>query len=216
MSDPVRLDVGAVAEAAARLAQTRESAPLVSGLLDLVRAWAAPSAAFAAVRDGSVEGGWRALPGVVLGSVPVGIERSLARVAEDAPEALARGGIVQRGEEIAGVRARDNWAVPFWTGDTSGALFLRGVPRPAPEGLAEALALVSAAVWPRLVGSPAERVEALVAEVRAAADRLASEAQRQLEALEAQRPAAAVPGAAAGEGPAETTEAAGEPGVAAD
>ena len=192
MRDSVRLDVGAVAEAAARLAQTREPAPLVSSLLELVRAWAAPSAAFAAVRDASVEGGWRALPGVVLGSVPVGIERSLARVAEDAPEALARGGIVQRGDEIAGVRARDNWAVPFWTGDESGALFLRGVPRPAPEGLAEALALVSAAVWPRLLGSPAERVEALVEEVRAAADRLAREAQRQLDALETHRPVAAV------------------------
>jgi hypothetical protein len=206
VSDPVRLDAGSVAAAAARLAQARDTPSLVAALLELVRAWAAPSAAFAAVRDEHADGGWRLLPAVVLGSVPVGIARTLGRVGEEAPDALGRGGIVQRGEEIAGVRARDNWAVPFWTGEQSGALFLRGVPRPAPEGLAEALALASAAVWPRVLGSPADRVEALVAEVRAAADRLASEAQRQLEALEARRPVAA----AEESSPVETTETAAE------
>jgi hypothetical protein len=188
VSDPVRLDLAEVAAAAARLAQARGPAALVSSLLDLVRAWAAPSAAFAAVRDAASGGGWRVLPGVVLGSVPVGIERTLARLVEDAPEALARGGIVQRGEEIAGVKARDNWAVPFWTGEQSGALFLRGVPRPAPDGLGEALALATAVAWPRLLGSPAERLESLVSDVQAAAERLAAEARRQLEALETNRP----------------------------
>ncbi len=189
MSEPVRLDLAEVAAAAARLARTREARAVVPFFLHLVRSWAAPSAAFAAVRDASADGGWRLLPSVVLGSIPVGIERTLQKVEEDAGEALTRGGVVQPGEEIAGVKARDNWAVPFWFGEQAGALFLRGVPRPAPEGLADALALVGASVWPRLLGSPSERLEALLAEIDAAAARLAAEARRQAEALTALRQA---------------------------
>lgn len=192
MSDPARLDVDRVARAAERLAQTREPSALVASLLELVREWAAPSAAFAAVRDATADGGWRLLPSVLIGSVPVGIERSLERLAADDPALLARPGIVQRGDEIPGVRVRDNWAVPFWHAGESGALFLRGVPRPFPENLGEALALATASAWPRLLGSPAERVEALVAEVRSVAERLAEEAGRQLETLEARRAAAPV------------------------
>jgi hypothetical protein len=190
MSDPARLEVDRIAHAAERLAQAPGPSDLVAGLLQLVREWAAPSAAFAAVRDATVDGGWRLLPSVLVGSVPVGIERSLEKLAADDPALLARPGIVQRGEEIPGVRVRDNWAVPFWHGGESGALFLRGVPRPAPENLGEALALATAPAWPRLLGSPAERVEALVAEVRSVAERLAEEAGRQLETLQAQREAA--------------------------
>jgi uncharacterized coiled-coil DUF342 family protein len=204
VSEPVRLDLAEVAAAATRLARMPEPTALASSLVDLVRAWAAPSAAFAAVRDASVEGGWRVLPSVLLGSVPLGVERSLARLAEGAPEALERGGIVQRGDEIAGVKARDNWAVPFWAGEQSGALFLRGVPRPAPENLGEALALATAAAWPRLLGSPAERVEALVGELRTAAEQLAVASGRQLSALEALRTA-----------PPEPTPPEAGPGVAA-
>jgi hypothetical protein len=190
MSDPARLEVDRIAHAAERLAQAPEPSELVAGLLQLVREWAAPSAAFAAVRDATADGGWRLLPSVLVGSVPVGIERSLEKLAADDPALLARPGIVQRGEEIPGVRVRDNWAVPFWHAGESGALFLRGVPRPAPENLGEALALATAPAWPRLLGSPAERVEALVAEVRSVAERLAEEAGRQLETLQARRAAA--------------------------
>jgi hypothetical protein len=177
-----------VARAALELAAQRELGGLVARFLDLVRAWAAPSAVMAAARDPQAEGGWRLLPALSFGSVPLGAERSLARMVDDAPECAARPTVVQPGEEIPGVKVRDNWAVPWWCEGESGLLVLRGVPRPYPANLGDALALLSAPVWPRLLGGPAARVEALVAELRLVSGRLQDETARQIERLQAARP----------------------------
>jgi hypothetical protein len=166
--------------------------PLVARFLELVRNWAAPSAVVAAARDPRSEHGWRVLPAVSTGSVPLGIERSLAGLVQDAPACLTRPTVVRPREEVPGVKPRDNWIMPWSFEGESGLLLLRGVPRPCPENLGEALVLLSAPLWPRLLGGPAARVESLVEEMRGLSLRLQDETGRQLERLQA---------AAAGETP---------------
>jgi uncharacterized coiled-coil DUF342 family protein len=158
---------------------------LVARFLEVVRTWAAPSAVLAAVRDPRSDSGWRLLPAVSVGSVPLGIERSLAGIVQDAPECTTRPTVLRPREDVAGVKPRDNWIVPWWFEGESGLLLLRGVPRPCPANLGEALALVSAPLWPRLLGGPASRVEALVEELRGLSLRLQHETGRQLERLQA-------------------------------
>ena len=158
---------------------------LVARFLELVRNWAAPSAVVAAARDSRGESGWRLLPAVSSGSVPLGIERSLAALVQDAPACLSRPTVVRPREEMPGVKPRDNWIVPWSFEGESGLLLLRGVPRPCPENLGEALVLLSAPLWPRLLGGPASRVETLVEEMRGLSLRLQDETSRQLERLQA-------------------------------
>jgi uncharacterized coiled-coil DUF342 family protein len=158
---------------------------LVARFLELVRTWAAPSAVVAAARDPRSDSGWRLLPAVSVGSVPLGIERSLAGIVQDTPECLTRPTVLRPREDVPGVKPRDNWIVPWSFEGESGLLLLRGVPRPYPANLGEALALVSAPLWPRLLGGPAARVEALVEELRGLSLRLQDETSRQLERLQA-------------------------------
>ena len=82
---------------------------------------------------------------------------------------------------------RGNCLVPWSCEGESGVLVLRGVADPAPPNLADAIALLSVPVWPRLLGGPAARVEASVAELRRLADRLRDDADRQVERLQAAR-----------------------------
>jgi hypothetical protein len=85
---------------------------------------------------------------------------------------------------------RPNCLVPWsWEGE-SGVLMLRGVAAAGPANLADAVALLSAPAWPRVLGGPAERVESSVAELRRLADRLRDDAGRQIERLQAARLAA--------------------------
>jgi hypothetical protein len=136
------------------------------------------------------------VPTLCAGSLTLGIEKTLARLGEDNPECLARPTVV-RGEEVPGIRVRDNVVVPWWCEGDSGLLVLRGVPRPSRAGLGEAIALAGAAVWPRLLGSPATRIEAVLRELQGGAARLESEVTRQVERLQAVTPqAAAAPDAA--------------------
>jgi hypothetical protein len=88
---------------------------------------------------------------------------------------------------------RANCLVPWsWEGE-SGVLVLRGVSGAGPANLADAIALLSAPAWPRVLGGPADRVEASVAELRRLAERLRDDADRQIERLQAARPPAAAP-----------------------
>jgi hypothetical protein len=198
-SAPIALEE--VARAAAELSAQPELDRVLSGFGELVRKWAAPSALVAVARDPDAESGWRLLPALCAGSVPVGADRSVARLVTETPECLARP-VVVRGEEIPGVKVRDNVAVPWWCEGASGLLLLRGVPRPFPSNLGDALSLAAAPVWPRLLGSPATRLEALLGELRSASGRLAAEVARHAERLEAlRRPETPEP--AEGEGRAE-------------
>lgn len=187
---PEPLSLGEVVRAAQELATHTEASRVAAGFLELVRAWAAPSAVLTAVRDPAATAGWRLLPSLCSGSLTLGIEKTLAKLAEDSPEILARPSVL-RGDEVPGIRVRDNVVVPWWCDEDSGLLVLRGVPRPARAGLGEALALAGAAVWPRLLGSPATRVEAVLRELQGGAARLEAEVARQIERLEAVAPKAA-------------------------
>ena len=193
-AEPVSLEE--TARAAAELATRAEAPRLAAAFLELVQRWAAPSAVLTAVRDPAGVAGFRLVPSLCSGSISLGIEKTLAKLVEETPQCLARPTLV-RGEEMPGVRVRDNVVVPWWCEADSGLLVLRGVPRPVRPGLGEALALTAAVVWPRLLGSPATRVETLVQELQAAAARLESESGRQLDRLKLAAAAAAAPASAA-------------------
>ena len=187
-AEPLSLEE--TARAAAELATRTEAPRLAAAFLELVQRWAAPSAVLTAVRDPAGVAGFRLVPSLCSGSISLGIEKTLAKLVEETPQCLARPTLV-RGEEMPGVRVRDNVVVPWWCEADSGLLVLRGVPRPVRPGLGEALALTAAVVWPRLLGSPATRVETLVQELQAAAARLESESGRQLDRLKVAAAAAA-------------------------
>ncbi len=187
-----RIALEDVATTVLELAAEPALQPLVARFLELVRNWAAPSAVVAAARDPRSESGWRVLPALSTGSVPLGVERSLAGLVQDAPACLTRPTVLRPREDVPGVKPRDNWIVPWSCEGESGLLLLRGVPRPCPENLGEALVLLSAPLWPRLLGGPASRIETLVEELRGLSLRLQDETGRQLERLQA---------AAAGETP---------------
>jgi len=194
-SQPEPLSLEEVARAAQELANRGEATAVAAGFLELVQRWAAPSAVLTAVKDKDAAAGWRLLPALCTGSLTLGIEKTLARLVEDTPECLARPTLL-RGEEVPGVRVRDNVVVPWWLEQDCGVVVLRGVPRPVRSGLGEAIALAGASVWPRLIGSPASRMEAVLRELSAGAARIESEVARQVERLQAATPAAA-PGAEA-------------------
>ncbi len=178
------LAVDELARTVLELAGQREMAELATRFTDLVRGWAAPSAMIAAVRLPD-RAGWRLLPALSFGSMPLGVERSLQQVVEELPDCLVRPTLQRPPETAAGVRPRDNWIVPWSSEGESGLLFLRGVPQPYPANLGEALALVSAPVWPRLLGGPAARVEGLIGQVQQLSGQLQAEAARQLARLQA-------------------------------
>jgi hypothetical protein len=188
------LSLEEVTRAAQDLATRPDAAGVAAAFLELVQRWAAPSAVLSAVRDPQAPSGYRLLTTLCAGSLTLGIEKTLARLAEDSPESLKLP-VVLRGEEVPGIRVRDNIVVPWWCEADSGLLVLRGVPRPSRAGLSEALALVSAVVWPRLLGSPAARVEELLRALKDGASKLESEVGRQVERLQAAATPLPVPAA---------------------
>jgi hypothetical protein len=180
-----------VAQAVRELSAERSLEGFAARFLESVRRWAAPSAVLAAVRDPAAESGWRLLPALCSGSGPLGAERSVRQLVEELPEDLTRARLVRPGPEIPGAKMRANCLVPWsWEGE-SGVLVLRGVSGGGPANLADAIALLSAPAWPRVLGGPAERVESSVAELRRLAERLRDDADRQVERLQAARTPAA-------------------------
>ena len=186
---PEPLSLDEVARAVQELATRPDASAVAAGFLEFVRVWAAPSAVLTAVRDSGAPAGFRIVPSLCAGSLTLGIEKTLARLAEDSPEILARPSVL-RGDEVPGIRVRDNVVVPWWCEGDSGLLVLRGVPRPSRPGLGEALALAGSAVWPRLLGSPATRIETLLRELQGGAARLEDEVTRQIERVQAAAPRA--------------------------
>lgn len=194
--DKPPLPMGEVAEAALALASERDLAAMGRRLRERLEAWAAPSLVLCIERDAGAEGGWRTVPELSAGTRSPGVERSLARMIEEAPAgALARPTLVRTEVTSANVRPRDNVIVPWARGDASGFLVLRGVPRPAPANLAEAVALVCLPFWPLLhpeasIGAPAagpsEPVEARRSELEALRKKLAA-AEKARSSAEADR-----------------------------
>jgi hypothetical protein len=182
------LSLEEVAQAVLDLSAERSLGSLVALFRETLRRWAAPSALLAAARDPAAESGWRLLPSLCAGSGPLGAERSVRQLIEDVPQDLARPSLVRSGREMPGVRVRENCVVPWSCEGESGVLMLRGVVEQSPRNLADAVALLAAPVWPRLLGGPAGRVEASVAELRRLAERLGDDVDRQLERLQAARP----------------------------
>jgi hypothetical protein len=181
------LSLEEVAQAVHDLCAERPLEDFVARFLDHLRRWAAPSAVLAAVRDPAAGSGWKLLPALCAGSGPLGAERSVRQLIEDVPQDLARPSLVRPGREMPGVRVRENCVVPWSCEGESGVLMLRGVVHPPPPNLADAVALLGAPVWPRLLGGPAARVEASVAELGRLAERLRDDADRQVERLQSAR-----------------------------
>ena len=180
-----------VAQVVRELGAERTLEGFAARFLESVRRWAAPSAVLAAVRDPAAEGGWRLLPALCTGSGPLGAERAVRQLIEELPEDLTSARLVRPGHEIPGAKMRPNCLVPWsWEGE-SGVLMLRGVSGAGPANLADAIALLAAPAWPRVLGGPPERVESSVAELRRLAERLREDADRQIERLQAARTPAA-------------------------
>jgi len=194
MSDPMDtgdaspLTLEDVSRSAAELAAEKELDQLLVRFLGRVREWAAPSAVLAAVRDPATESEWRLLPALSFGSGPLGAERALPGLIEETPGCLERPTLVRPEGSVPGVQPRDNCIVPWTHEGDFGVLVIRGIPRPSAANLGEALAVLSAPVWPRLLGSPASRVESLVVDLRRLAERLEADAGRQIERIRAAQP----------------------------
>lgn len=149
--DKPPLSMDEVAAAGLALAAAADLAGMGRLLHQRLEAWAAPSLVLCIERDAGADGGWRTVPELTAGTLSAGVERSLARMIEEAPAGtLARPTLLRTEVTAANVRPRDNVIVPWaWSG-ALGYLVLRGVPRPAPANLAEAVALMCLPLWPRL------------------------------------------------------------------
>lgn len=150
--DAVRapLSLDDVAAAALTVGAGSSFAARAARLLDVVRAWAEPSALLAFARDESAENGLRLLPELSAGHVGPSPERGLARLLDDAgPERLAAPWLIPPPPEVAGyrVKALDSWLLPWSASGVSGFLLLRGIPAPYPPNLAAAVLLASQGVW---------------------------------------------------------------------
>ena len=155
-ADKPPLPLDEVAAAGLALAAEPDLAGMGRRLRERLESWAAPSLVLCIERDAGADGGWRTVPELSSGTPSAGVERTLARMIEEAPAGtLARPTLLRTEVTAANVRPRDNVIVPWsWSG-ASGYLVLRGVPRPAPANLAEAVALVCLPVWPLLHAAPA-------------------------------------------------------------
>jgi hypothetical protein len=169
------------------LAAQGDLAALAARFLELVKGWAGPTAILAAAEDARSDSGWRLVPALCAGTGPLGAERAIARLVAEAPDCRRRPLLVKPAEETAGVRVRDNWIVPWSHEGEKGVLVLRGVAPGGPPNVGDAVLAAAGQLWPRLLGSPADRVQALIKDLEGAAGRLRDEAARQLERVEQAR-----------------------------
>jgi predicted nucleic acid-binding Zn-ribbon protein len=181
------LSLEEVATVALALAAERDLAAITRRLREAVESWTAPSLVLCIEKDGDIPGGWRTIAELSWGALSAGTERSLARMIEEAPGSFSRPTLVRTEVSAANVRPRDNAVIPWWSGESAGYLVLRGIPRPAPANLAEAVALVCLPLWPLLRRAPAV-VEPARSE--SAAPRDSSALQKKVDALERARAAA--------------------------
>jgi predicted nucleic acid-binding Zn-ribbon protein len=177
-------DVSGVALA---LAAERDLPAMARRLREAIESWTAPSLVLCIEKDGAAPGGWRTIPELSWGALSPGTERSLARMIEEAPGSFSRPTLVRTEVSAANVRPRDNAVIPWWSGESSGYLVLRGIPRPAPPNLAESVALVCLPLWPLLHRAP-PAVEPARPEGAAPADLAAL--RKKIDALERARAAA--------------------------
>jgi hypothetical protein len=180
------LSLEEVAAASLTLAAERRLPGMARRLREAVEAWTAPSLVLCIEKDPAVEGGWRTIAELSWGALSPGTERYLARMIEEAPGSFARPTLVRTEVSAANVRPRDNVVIPWWSGESVGYLVLRGIPRPAPANLAEAVALVCLPLWPLLGAAP----PAAPAPAEDAKPPEPSALQKKLDALERARAAA--------------------------
>jgi hypothetical protein len=185
-ADKPPLSTETLAAAGLALASERDLAGVGRRLRELLEAWASPSLVLCIEKDPGSPGGWRTVAELTAGTLSPGVERSLASMIEQAAPGSLTGPTLLRTEVTApNVRPRDNVVVPWSSESASGYLVLRGVPRPAPANLAEAVALVCLPIWARLrpaaapVPPPrpdehAERAEAGRSELEALRKKLAA------------------------------------------
>jgi hypothetical protein len=154
-----------VAAGASALGAGTRVTEMAARFLALVESWASPSAVLCAYRDASAAEGVRMVPELTSGAVTAAAERSLAKLFTDyPPDAITRPTLLAPAEGAAGMRVRDTLVIPWSHGaSVSGFLVLRGLPRPQPANLGDAVSLLAQALWPRLglQGTPpANEVEA--------------------------------------------------------
>ncbi len=151
-----------VAAASSALAAQARLVDVAARFLALVESWGAPTAVLCAYRDPSAPEGVRMVPELTSGAVTPAAERALAKLFTEYPaDALTRPTLLGATEEAAGIKVRDTLVVP-WSheGTTSGFLVLRGLPRPHPTNLGDAVTLLAQPLWPRFGGRAASTAKA--------------------------------------------------------
>jgi hypothetical protein len=157
---------------------------MAARFLALVDSWASPSAVLCARRDPGSETGARMIPELTSGAVTAAAERALAKLFTDYPPGtLTRPTLVRPTEETSAFKVRDTLVVPWAHGPAlEGFLVLRGLPRPEPPNLGDAVALLAEPLWARVAG----RLEAPEAPAgESAAEGRLSELRRLIDGLEA-------------------------------
>jgi len=183
-ADKPPLSFDEVAAAGLALAAERELPAVGRRLREIVESWASPSLVLCIKKDAAA-GGWRTIPELSWGAASPAVE-SLARMIEEAPPgSLARPTLLRTEVSAANVRPRDNVVVPWSWGEAAGFLVLRGIPRPAPGNIAQAVALVCLPIWPRLHGTPAGAVARAAPDAGPLAD--VSALQKRIDMLEKAR-----------------------------
>ena len=147
---------------------------MAARFLALVESWAAPSAVLCAYRDPAAPDGVRMVPELTSGAVSGTPERALAKLfAEHPPDSLTRPTLLGPAEGPTGFKVRDTLVIPWSHGSSVlGFLVLRGLPRPQPSNLGDAVVLLSQAMWSRVVPPASTAPSAGPAAGQSAEDRL--------------------------------------------
>jgi hypothetical protein len=180
---------------------------MATRVLSYIQAWASPTLVFCVARDPVAEAGWRVVPELGLGQTPPGFERFMAKLIEEAPAGTLTQPTPVRlaAEDVPGLRIRDSWILPWRHGAALGYLLIRGIARPYPPNLGDAIALAAEPVWAAVAAtgfgvSPAVpagerlgRLEGALGHVRQLVERIEGEIRSEQQRQQAGPAAAAAP-----------------------
>jgi chromosome segregation ATPase len=172
-----------IERAAREIRAAKSLAEMGTLLLQTILAWCEPALVACFKRDSESDAGWLRVAELSSKALPAGIEATFRKLIDEAPRhAFQVPTLIKPLDGIAGitVKPRDNWVVPWTASETaSGFLLVRGVARPHPPNLGQAVAEAAAPIWTSIAAKEAapEAAEAPPADADAL-DRTAEELVR--------------------------------------
>jgi hypothetical protein len=145
-----------IERAARAIAAEKSLADMGTLLLRTILDWCEPALVACFRRDPESDAGWSRVPELSSKVLPSGIEATFRKLIDEAPRhAFQVPTLIRPLDGIAGitVKPRDNWVVPWTASESaSGFLLVRGVARPHPPNLGQAVAAASAPIWTLIGG----------------------------------------------------------------